>query len=171
MLVNQLFCVPTSETMQYLMNVTADATIDLDPDIWAVEIMTSEDDIVPDQDATYEAHASSVKVWYDPAIQRSSLLMSLVSPDLQRRCVELNDDGVLRAFYDEYFPHMPVRRDMPANSRRVKRFTLQLANAVCDDKKILTFGNEFVIQSTLYTPPDFAYNEAMAQERRGRTSY
>ncbi len=168
MLVNQLFCLPTPETMAYLMAVTADSSIDLDPNIWGVEIITTQDAVEPDPGRVYEAYASSVKVWYDAAIQRSSLLMSLVSPDLQRRCIDLNSEGVLREFYDEYFPYLPVRRNMPANSRRVKRFTLQLANAVCDKSKILTFGNEFVIQSTLYTPPDFDYNMAMSQERQGR---
>lgn len=172
MQVNQLMCLPTPDTLKYLMAVTADAAIDLQPDIWGVEIITTRDEITDVQpDREYEAYATSVKVWYDAALQRSSLLMSLVSPDLQQRCIELNDEGIAREFYDEYFPYMPVRRNMPANSRRVKRFTLQLANAVCDESKILTFSNEFVLQSTIFTPPDFDYNMAMSQERQGRRDY
>lgn len=167
MLVNQLYCVPTPDTLAFMAAIMGAGALDVYPESWVVNIMTTLDPLEPNQNNVYSATASSVRVYYDSALQRSSLIMSLESPDLQQRCLELNSQGVVREFYDHYSPFMRIRPDMPSLSRHYKRYVVQVANAMCQPDRVLEFSNEFVTTENLATMPDMDYMQAMYAEQMG----
>ncbi len=165
MIFNQLNLLPTQETLDYLSSIMSGSPIDLDLSAYKVELMTSLEPIAPMPERIYDATAYSVKVWYDAYLQRSSLILSLVSSDLQRRAMELNEQGVVREFHNYYNPHLVLKPDYPPLSRNFKNFVTQTANVLCANERPLQFTSEWVAQIELLAPPDFEYNEAMAAER------
>lgn len=168
MVYNQLIVIPTPETMEYLSSVMAGSPLDLDLRMFKVEVMLTQDEMEPEPDRIYQAKATSLKIWYDSFIGASSLILSMVSPDLERRCVELHEQGVLREFYNYYNPHMKIVPYMPALSHHYKTFVNAVANALCSNERPLEFTSEFVTQISLIAPPDFEYNQAMLSERQNR---
>ena len=164
MLVNRLYVVPTEETLGYLSAVMAGAPIDLDLTDFKVEITSTEDALEIDPSRTYTAQAINVNVFYDSYLQQSSLIATLVSSDLQDRAKELNQEGVVRAFYDWYIPYLVVRRSVPPLSRHFRTWRVSLANALCQNERPLHFTGEHVVQEELVAYPDFDYIQAMAAE-------
>lgn len=166
---NQLFVIPTEETKDYLSAVFAGSPLDLDLSSFRVEIITTLDDVVADPNNIYSAIPSSLKVWYDTYLMKSSLILSLVSEDLDARAYELAEQGILREFYDFYNPHLTIVPYMPALSRHYKRFVIQSANALIGKEDlVLKFGSEYVSQTALDAPLDYEFNQAMWQERQQR---
>lgn len=168
MIYNQLFVRPTQNTLDYLSSAMSGSPLDLDLEAYRVEIITSLDAIEAYPDVVYDASAISVKVWYDTYLQRSSLILSMESSDLQKRCLDLNKHEVVRAFSDYYNPHLTLKPNMPALSRNYRTFILQTANVLCSSDQPLQFTGEYVTQADLLSPPDAAYNEAMIAERSVR---
>jgi len=168
MIFNQLNTLPTEETMHYLSSVMAGAPLDIDLTSFKVEVITTKDALEYHPDRVYQAEATSVKVWYDAALGTSSLIISLNSPDLQRRGLELAEEGVLREFFDFYNPYLRVRPNMPALSKHYRTFIYGLANALCSNQRPLEFTSEYVTQVDLINPVDYDYNMAMIAERGHR---
>lgn len=164
MLVNRLYVTPTEETMGYLSAVMAGAPIDLDLSSFKVEIIATEDALEIDPDRVYVAQAINVNVFYDSYLQRSSLIATLVSGDLQDRARELNREGVVRAFYDWYVPYLAIKRNAPPLSRHFRSFKTTLANALCQSERPLSFTGEMVEREDVMAFPDFDYINAMAAE-------
>ena len=164
MIFNQLNVLPTQETLEYLSSVMSGSPIDLDLSAYRVEVITTLDAVVPEPDRVYNASALSVRVWYDAYLQRSSLILSMHSPDLQQRGIELNQQGVVREFHNYYNPHLTLKPGYPPLSRNYKNFVVQTANALCANDRPLQFTGEWVANIELHAPPDFEYNEAMAAE-------
>lgn len=164
MLVNRLYVVPTEDTMSYLSAVMAGAPLDLDMTDFKVEITSTEDALEIDPSRVYSAQAINVNVFYDTYLQRSSLIATLVSRDLQERAKELNNEGVVRAFYDWYVPYLVIRRGTPPLSRHFRTWKVSLANALCQNERPLNFSGEHVVQENLVAYPDFDYVNAMAAE-------
>ncbi len=165
MIFNQLAVRPTDDTMQYLSSLMAGSPLDIDIESFEVIVMISEDPIMPDPERVYEAATIHIRPWYDGYLQRSNLLLSLRSPQLQQRCIELNEEGVLRAFFNAYNPYMVVRKDMPALSRHFKTFILQMGNALGSNERVLQFTDEYVRQVDYLAPPNAEYESAMMEER------
>lgn len=164
MLVNRLYVVPTDETLSYLSAVMAGAPLDLDLTELMVEITSTEDALEIDPSRVYSAQAININVFYDTYLQRSSLIATLVSRDLQERAKELNSEGVVRAFYDWYVPYMAIKRGTPPLSRHFRTWKVSLANALCQNERPLYFTGEHVVQEDLMAYPDFDYVQAMAAE-------
>lgn len=164
MLVNRLYVVPTDETMSYLSAVMAGAPLDIDLTEFKVEITSTEDALEIDPSRVYTSQAINVNVFYDTYLQRSSLIATLVSRDLQERAKELNSEGVVRAFYDWYVPYLVIKRGTPPLSRHFRTWKVSLANALCQNERPLNFTGEHVVQENLAAYPDFDYVNAMAAE-------
>ncbi len=167
MIYNQMFVVPTPETLEYLSQALSGSSVDLNLQALYVEIMTTLDPMVANPDNVYEAHVSSVKVWYDAYLQRSSLIVSLTSKDLVMRVTQLHEEQVVREFFDAYVPYMTLRPDMPALSNHYRTFVRQAADTLHNGGP-LYFGNEFVTQSDLLAPLDADYKRAMIAEIQKR---
>jgi hypothetical protein len=164
MLVNRLYVVPTEETAAYLSAVMAGAPIDIDMTEFKVEVTSTEDALEIDPSRVYTAQAINVNVFYDSYLQRSNLIATMVSSDLQDRARELNQEGVVRAFYDWYIPYMVIRRGVPPLSRHFRTWKVSVANAICQNERPLSFTGEHVVQEDLMAYPDFDYIQAMAAE-------
>lgn len=164
MLVNRLYVVPTDETASYLSAVMAGAPLDIDMTQFKVEIIATEDALEIDPEKVYSAQTVNVNVFYDSYLQRSSLIATMVSGDLQERAKELNREGVARAFYDWYIPYMAIKRGMPPLSRHFRTWKVSIANALCQNERPLHFTGEHVEQEDLMSYPDFDYIQAMAAE-------
>jgi hypothetical protein len=169
MILNQINVLPTQATLDYLSSVMADSPLDLDLSSFKVEIITTQDAVIAQPENLYQALPTSVRVWYDTYTQRSSLIISLVSSDLQRRGLQLAQEGVLREWYDQYNPHLIIKEGMPPLSRHYRSFIHSLANILgSGNVPPLEFTNEHVIQIETEAPINAAYHEAMAQERLNR---
>jgi hypothetical protein len=164
MIVNRLYVSPTEDTLSYLSAVMAGAPIDIDPTSFKVEVISTEDALEIDPERVYVAQAINVNVFYDSYVQRSSLIATLVSGDLQERARELNQEGVVRAFYDWYIPYLVIKRGTPPLSRHFRTWKVSLANAICQSERPLQFTGEYVEQEDLLSYPDFDYISSMAAE-------
>lgn len=161
---NRLFVKPTEQTMGYLSAVMSGSPIDLDITDFKVEIITTEDALEIDPTRVYVAQAINVNVFYDTHLQRSNLICTLVSEDLQARSKELAAEGVERALYDWYIPYMVVKRGAPPLSRHFRSWKVSLANALCQSERPLSFTGEYVEVDDLTGYPDYDYIVAMASE-------
>lgn len=168
MIYNQLTVRPTDTTLSYLASIMSGSPLDLDMMAMEVQIITTEDQVVADPDREYVAQAVNVEVFYDSYTQSSNLIATLVSPDLQQRCIELNQEGIARSFYDWYVPFLVIKKQMPALSRHYRTFKVSLANAMCGNERPLVFTGEYVQQVDLMAPPYADYIATMAQELRFR---
>lgn len=164
MLCNRLYVRPTETTMSYLSAVMSGSPVDLDLSELKVEIITTQDGLEIDPSRVYTAQAINVNVFYDTALQRSSVICTLVSEDLQERAKELNREGVVREFYDWYVPYMVIKPDMPPMSRSYRSWRLSLANALCQNERPLHFTGEFVEQENMQAFPDYDFIQAMASD-------
>lgn len=167
---NQLFVIPTDATLSYLSSVLSGASMELDLSEFKVEIITTEDDVIALPERVYSAKASSLKVWYDSYLMKSSLILSLISNDLEMRALELNQLGVLRSWYNYYNPYMTIIPSMPGLSKHHRRFVLSAANALVSGAEdySLEFSNEYVAHTALEAPINADYNMAMWEERQSR---
>lgn len=161
---NRLYVTPTERTLSYLGAVMSGSPVDLELGDLKVEIITTEDSLNIDPSRVYTAQSINVNVFYDTYLQRSNLMCTLLSPELQERAMELNAEGVVRSFYDWYIPYMTVKRGMPPLSRHVQHWRVSLANALCQNERPLTFSDEHVVVEEILAYPDYDYIMAMAAE-------
>lgn len=163
---NRLFVVPDDATRTYFSSLMAGCPIDLDTEQFRLEIITTEDALEIEPERVYESQAVNVNVFYDSYIQRSSLICTLVSPDLQARALELNREGVARAenFPEFFIPHFTIRPDMPAMSAHIRTWRVSIANALCQSERPLFWTGEHVAQETLLAVPDMDYQMAMVED-------
>jgi hypothetical protein len=161
---NRLYVVPTEQTLSYLGAVMSGSPIDLELGDLKVEIITTEDALDIDPTRVYVGEAINVNVFYDSYLQRSNLICTLVSSELQARAKELNKEGVVRSFYDWYIPYMTVKRGMPPLSSHVRHWKVSLANALCQNERPLSFTGEHVVVEDIAAYPDYDYVMAMASE-------
>jgi len=140
--------------------------MDLDLESFRVEIITTEDGLEIDPERVYESQALNVNVFYDSYLQRSSLICTLVSEEMQARAIELCQEGVARAegFPPFFIPHFTIRQDMPPLSMHVRRWRATIANALCQKDRPLFWTGEYVEQDTLLAVPNMDYLTAMADE-------
>lgn len=172
MIYNRLSVVPTAETAEYLSNVMAGSPLDIDISAYTVELITTQDDVIAKPNNVYQATSLSLKSWYDTYLQRSSLILSLASPSMVERCMELHKEGVVREFFDHFYPYLIIRPGMPALSRNYKSFVLSTANALCGtNDRPLEFTGEFVEQVELHSIPNYEYQMAQIHEQAHRTLY
>lgn len=165
MLFNQLTVTPTPESLEYLSMIFGASALDLDIDTWNVQIINTQYELEAEPAVVYTAIPTHFKVWYDSSIQTSSLIMSLDSPQLQHRYDQLVQSGVQDAFYQNYNPHIVIKRYMPALSQHYRRFILGMANSFGAREQPLYFTNEVAHPVNLEFPPEFDYNTAMDEER------
>jgi len=142
----------------------AGSPLDIDLTSFKVEVIATEDALEIDPVRVYEGQTINVNVFYDTYLQRSSMIATLVSADLQERAKELNQEGVVRSFYDWYVPYMVIKRGMPPLSRHFRTWRVSIANALCQNERPLSFTGEHVVQEELAAYPDFDYIQAMAAE-------
>lgn len=163
---NRLFVTPTEETADYFASVMSGCPIDLDLSLFRVELITTEDALEIDPSRVYEAQAVSVNVFYDAYLQRSSLICTMVSQEMQERARELKAEGVTRAqgFPEFFIPHFTVRPDMPPLSNHIRRWRVSIANALCQAERPLFWGGEYVETETLLAVPNLDYLMAMESE-------
>ena len=164
MLVNRLYVVPNESTMSYLSSLLSGSPVDLDLSTIKVEIMTTQDALEIDPDREYRTQAINVNVFYDTQLQRSNLMVTLTSHDLQERAKELNREGVVREFYDWYIPYFCLVKGMPPLSRHYRTWKVSIANALCSNERPLVFGGEYVEQDNVTAYPDYDYMNAMAAD-------
>lgn len=169
---NRLFVVPDEATKAYFTSLMSECPIDLDIDQFRVEITTTEDALEIDPSRVYASQAVNVNIFYDSYIQRSSMICTLVSSDLQQRAIELNQEGVLRAegFPEFFVPHFTIRPDMPPLSQHIRTWRVAMANALCQTDRPLCWTGEYVEQETLLAVPNMDYQMAMIEDlqlRRG----
>lgn len=171
MIFNRLSVRPTDETAEYLSNLMAGSPLDLDIESYSVELITTRDELTAKPDNVYGATSLTLKVWYDAYLQQSSLILSLASSDMVARCMELHKEGVVREFYDHFYPFLVIRHGMPALSRNYKSFILTTANALCGNERVLEFSNEYIEQVNLDHIPNYEYQMAQVHEQANRTMY
>lgn len=163
---NRLFVVPTADTMSYLSSVMSGCPIDLDLSQFRLEVITTEDALEIEPDRVYSSQAVNVNVYYDAALQRSSLICTLSSSDLHERCIELNREGVARpaGFPPFFIPHFTIRPDMPPMSVNIRRWRVSIANALCQSERVLSWTGEYVETEVLQHVPDLDYLNTMSAE-------
>lgn len=163
---NRLFVRPTDETLSYFSAVMSGCPIDIDLSTFRVEIITTLDSLEIDPERVYSSHAINVNIYYDAYLQRSSMICTLFSQDLQDRCIELNQEGVARpADFPQFFiPHFTIRPDMPPLSRNIRTWRVSMANALCQSERVLEWTGEYVEVTPLLAVPDLNYLEVMANE-------
>lgn len=170
MIYEQLFVLPTDDTLNYLSSVLHNSSVELDLSEFKIEVITTRDSVVAHPERLYTARASSLEVFYDNNLGQSSLILSLISNDLEQRALELNAAGITREWYNYYNPHIVIIPRCPPLSERFKRFKLGAANAFINNHTDfeMTFGLEYVTTHQISAPIRYEYNTAMYEERVAR---
>lgn len=170
MVLNQLVVYPTPETLDYFSSVLSGSPLDLDLQMFNIEVTLSADDIEPEPDRQYQVMPTGLRVWYDSYLQQSSLILSLTSPDLMQRAKELVEAGVLREWHDYYFPYLVIRPSMPPLSSNYKRFVVSATNALMSNsaQTPLIFSQETAQAVVLDAPVNQDYYQAMVEDATKR---
>jgi hypothetical protein len=161
---NRLYVVPTDDTMGYLSALMSGSPVDVDLETLKIELITTEDELEIDPERVYSVEAISVGVFYDTYLQRSNLIVTFKSSDMQTRYRELRDEGVVRAFYGDgipYIPYMALIRGTPPMTKHFRAFKLAVTNALVANERMLTFTGEHVEVEKLMAVPDYDYIDAM----------
>lgn len=146
---NRLFLLPTNESLDVLKSIMAASPILIDWDRVAVEIGSSESDIVPaDPDVQYRALTNQAEVWYESATGHSSWLLSLLpSPEMAERHDKVGD-----AWGRELFlPFMNLSVD-PLLRRNRRAFMNSVSTRLMEYPVMLTFQNEVVVHDKSVVP-------------------
>lgn len=165
---NRLSVRLTAESSEYISNVMSGSPLDIDISAFSVEIITTLDAITAKPDNVYDAYCLNLKPWYDAYQEHSSLILSLESPDLVSRCLELHQEGVVREFYNGYYPYLTIIPDMPQLSRNYKTFILSTVNALCKNERPLQLTSEFIEEVDLNHVPNYEYYLAQVQQQQQR---
>lgn len=176
MLVNKLCVKPTPQTAEYLRLLVADNWLVNQDDVqrFFVELISTRDDVEPDPFRVYSARTSSFKPWYDPNLQTSSLILTLVSPDLENRVQELAANGVASAWHNgdfTYHPHCVFVPFMPPLSETTRRSIMRLANVFGESPETLYFTGEYVITEAQDFQPEQLYNEEQDKDEANGTMH
>jgi len=164
MIVNQMFVLPTEDTLYYLSQIFSGCPFDIDLSLMHVEVNSSVQEMTPDPLLLYKATAGTMEVFFDTATMETSLLLPLESRSLVERCAELRQTAP-SAFYsnstmgeDYYFPFMVVKRNMPPRSRHYRSFINSLSNTLATTSDYpLLFEGEFIVTSDFSNVPDYDY--------------
>lgn len=168
MIYNQLLVIPTESTLEIISAALTGAPMEIDLPQLNVELTTTLDAVTANPANFFYARPTSVKLWYDAYLQRSIMILSLESSQLQQRALELINQGVIREGCNYYNPHMVLSTEVPGQNRRMRRFVRQASEALCSLDQSLEFTMEHVVQVDLRAPLNLEYNKAMFEERMNR---
>lgn len=161
MLFNELICLPTDETMAHLSRVFSACPFDLNLRTLYVVLAQSERPLKADPSRVYEAKAGTMNVWYDTAVQLSSLILPLESGSMNERATEARGGEPSTFYGDHYFPHMIVVQDMPPLARHYSTFIASISHVLATSEYPLFFDAELVVQRDYHAIPQADYYAAM----------
>lgn len=161
MLFNELICLPTDETLDHLSRVFSACPFDLDLKKLYVVLDQSERPLKPDTSRVYEAKAGTLNLWYDTAVQMSSLILPLESEAMRERAMELRDGKGSTFYGDHYFPHMVILQDAPPMSRHYRTFISSVSTTLATSDYPLYFDAELVVQRDYHAIPQADFYAAM----------
>jgi hypothetical protein len=162
MLVNELICLPTRETLDYLSHIFSGCPFDLDLSKCYVVLNISEEQMETEPDNVYKATAGNMNVWYDTGTEMSSLILPLISPELNARAQELRADAPSAFYGSHYFPHMVVVQDMPPMARHFSSFISSMAHVLATTPDSpLFFDAELVMSKNYYAVPQADFYASM----------
>lgn len=163
MLLNQLCVLPTPETRDYFSAILSASPLDIDIDSFHVEIMTTGGALETYPGIVYKAYAGTLSRWYDANKQESSLILPLVSEDMQTRFEQLKANGTLPYWFPRLHPHLVLIPNVPASHLHTRGFVMSISTTLATNEEPLTFTNEFAITIDQKAPVNYDYNVAQDQ--------
>jgi hypothetical protein len=170
MIVNRLLVFPTQNTLDYFSRIFSGCPFDLDLNQMYVEINSSVQEMTCDTDAIYEATAGTLDIYYDTAINDSSLILPLTSPSLVERCKQVRSYAPTAFYYDKennreyYFPFLLIKDIAPTKSISYRRFLASISTTLAGNHYPLLFGNEYIVTADFdQIPHQDYYNSVLAR--------
>lgn len=161
MLVNEMLCLPTPDTLTQLSFVFSACPFDIDLHKAYVTMNISTHEMKTDDNALYKAQAGNLGVFYDTATQRSSLLLPIVSPALNDRVAQIRQKAPNVFYGEHYFPHLMLVEDFPPISRRYSGFLASVGNSLATLMAPLFFDAELVMSKEYHAVPQADYYASM----------
>jgi len=161
MICNHLFVVPTDETIEYFNRNISGCPFAIHPDQFKVTLMVTKDELDADPTAVYQAKAGNTRMFYNPAVRGSSLIMPLISPELVLEHGKLMEQGTNPVFTPFYSPHINMVDAVPPLKKYIRGWINSLSGIFRNDPTILTFTGETVEVVDFSFPPDYYYDQEM----------
>jgi len=161
MICNHLFVVPTVETVEYFSRIISGCPFAIHPEKFKVTLMVTQDEIEPDPTIVYQAKPGNTRLFYNPSLRGSSLIMPLISPQMVLEHGSMMEQGVTPAFDTFYSPHLTMVDAVPPMKKYVRSWINSLSGIFRNEDLILEFSGETVETVEFPMPPDYYYDQEM----------
>lgn len=173
MLLDYVYVVPTPETQERLHQAFSHLSFSIDVESISCEICTTAyetPESVLNPNILYEATVVKLGLWYDTAQASSTLILQLNSPMLEDRHRNLCKMGLKPYWFQDYFPHIALKRQFPPLSRSNRSFIASMSNVLATAERPFYFTGESVIREDFITPLDYDFNVDMRARASEGTS-
>ena len=141
MLINQVVCFPTKETLDYLNSVFSNCPFDYNFDECRVILNESLGPAELRPNATYSARCGTLRYCYSDYLQSTSLILPLISDSLLARQTELRvADGSIYHPYPLAF--LPLINMMPPLRNNYRTFIASVSDIFAANEQLLSFTAE-----------------------------
>jgi hypothetical protein len=161
MLIHQLICLPTPETIAYLKNVFDACPIEINWSETYVEINSSTEVQEADLERSYVAYAGTMDRFYDTATGAAQLILPLNSPDLEERAAEVRREAPSAFYADAYFPHLVIKAPMPTMRPHRRALINSYSTSLAAQQQPLIFDAELVVPKEYFQIPQLDYYTTM----------
>lgn len=153
---DHVIVVPTPETSNEIQLYMKGCPFDHQTaDTWHVTLYVGQSEIprsILQYGRVYRAKGLGVDYWYDNQLQRTNLVITMESEDLQRRHEEIMLQTGIMPTAKEFVPHLTLVYGLPQLSPSIKSFKNSLAMTMHRLGDTLMFTGETLVDSGGYTP-------------------
>lgn len=155
---------PTQHTLDYFRRLFSGCPFDTNLDSMHVSLNFSDEPMKADPKNLYVAKAGSMGLWYDSGLQRTQLILPLISESLFLRGQELRDEAPNPFHGNLFFPHMVIVDGFPPIRKHYKNFVNSISNVLANvETPDLFFSHELVTERELgFVPQGDFYNAMVA---------
>lgn len=168
MILNELLCLPSPETLLHMSQIFSACPFDLDLSKAYLSLNISEEEMTPLPENVYKAQAGSLNVWYDQSTGYSSLILTIVSPAINERVAEVREEAPNFFYGEHYFPHMVLVPDFPPSTRRYSGFISSVGNSLATMPAPLFFDAELVRTHEFHAVPQADFYASMVANHTTR---
>ena len=167
MVYNHVFLVPSPDTKAYFARQFSGCPFAVHVDQFRVSLAISPDTLDPSflEDFVFVAEAGSMRLYPNPSMGGSSLILPLVAPSMQSANAALLESA--RPAYDLiYSPHLTIVEQMPPLKRYIKAWVNSLSAVFRNEPIYFEFMNPTLEAVDFPYPPDEYYlreQEAIVQ--------
>jgi hypothetical protein len=165
MVCNELLVIIAPETLVHMSAILSGCPFDMDLRQAYLSLNISPEEMTPEPENVYSAQAGNLGIWYDQSTGYSSLILSVLSPAINDRVMQLREKAPNIFYGDHYFPHVVLVPDFPPISRRYSGFISSVGNSLATMPVPLFFDAELVRTAEFNAVPQADYYAAQVANK------